>query len=169
MVRWLEAAAGWARTQQRQETGTGRKIAHPEHEIQRGLIRLVWLNRKRHPLIHELLYAIPNGAHLPRKRSRRGVLYVPQMTVLKAEGLKLAMPDLHYPVARGGFIGLYLETKAPGAYPSAEQRAKHRALEQAGHCVVVYRSAADGWNLLRAYDLGEINGPTPEELELLAP
>ena len=48
-----------------------------------------------------LLYHIPNEG----KRSIRAGAR------LKAQGLKRGVPDNHLPVARGGYIGLYIELK----------------------------------------------------------
>lgn len=51
----------------------------------------------------QLLHAIPNG----------GARDIITAGKLKSEGVKPGIPDLHLPVARRGFIGLYIEMKKP--------------------------------------------------------
>ena len=48
-----------------------------------------------------LLYHIPNGGKRDAKTA----------TILKRQGVKAGVPDLHLPVARGGYHGLYIELK----------------------------------------------------------
>ncbi len=89
-----------------------------------------------------LIYAISNSVGASKgTQSKR-----------KAEGVLPAIPDVHWPVARGPFIGLYLEAKVPGKYPTAAQREMHDALRAAGHCVVVFRSAQEGLDMVLRYD-----------------
>lgn len=92
-----------------------------------------------------LIYAIPNsvGASEATQAKR------------KAEGTVPNMPDVHWPVMRGPFIGLYLEAKRVGGYPTIGQRAKHQELRDAGHCVVIFRSAQQGMDMaIRYHNLG---------------
>lgn len=57
------------------------------------------------------MYANVNGAKLPYVKNAKGQRYSPEAMRLLAEGLKSGVPDLTLPVARGGYHGLYLETK----------------------------------------------------------
>lgn len=52
-----------------------------------------------------LLYAVPNGAMLGGKNR------FAQVNNLKAQGLRVGVPDLVLPVARGDWFGAYLEMK----------------------------------------------------------
>jgi hypothetical protein len=56
---------------------------------------------------------------------------------LKAEGVKPGVPDVYWPVARGGFIGLAIEFKHANASPSKEQRERITLLQKEGWCVCI--------------------------------
>ena len=77
-----------------------------EHEIQVACIN--WF-RFQYPKY--LIYAIPNGGQ------RNKIV----ATKLKAEGVLAGVPDLHIPVAKQGFHGLYIEMKAGRNKPSENQ------------------------------------------------
>lgn len=75
-----------------------------------------------------LLYAIPNGGNRDAREGER----------LKLEGVMPGIPDLHLPMARGGFHSLYIEMKkAKGGTTSPEQLAVHALLRAEGHRVEV--------------------------------
>jgi hypothetical protein len=74
-----------------------------------------------------LIYAINPNKGGQHQRAARGIA--------KAMGQLAGMPDLHLPVARGRYIGLYLELKAPRGRHSDEQLRMARALLAQGHCV----------------------------------
>ncbi len=80
----------------------------------------------KHPELM-LLFAIPNGGARHKKTAGR----------MKAQGVLKATPDLNLPVARGPFIGLWIELKRPGEKPTEAQREMHRRLRGEGHAVVV--------------------------------
>lgn len=63
----------------------------------------------------------------------------------KAQGQKAGMPDLHLPMARGGYIGLYMELKVDKNRPTKAQRQRLAALGRAGHMTLV----CYGWDSLR--------------------
>ena len=67
-----------------------------EHEIQ---VNCVNYFRLRYP--KGLIYAIPNGG-------QRNVIVAAK---LKSEGVLSGVPDLHIPMAKKGFNGLYIELK----------------------------------------------------------
>lgn len=74
----------------------------------------------------------------------------------KGAGQLKHMPDHHWPVARGPFIGLYLEAKREGGKARPGQRALHERLRAAGHAVVVFDSAQAGLDIVLRYEsLGE--------------
>ena len=60
----------------------------------------------------ELLYHIPNGG----KRDACTAVN------LKRQGVKAGVPDLHLPVARGGYHGLYIELKVGSNKPTQLQK-----------------------------------------------
>ena len=89
-----------------------------------------------------LLHHIPNGG----KRGKA------EAAKLKRMGVKPGVPDLHLPVAHGGFIGLWIEMKrADGGRVSSEQRAWLAALHAAGHCVAVCEGHEQAIAVLRDY------------------
>lgn len=74
-----------------------------EHQEQSALIEWAKLNQQRWPEL-ALLFAIPNG----------GPRHPVVAKKLQAEGVKAGVPDLCLPVARAGFLGLWIELKVPG-------------------------------------------------------
>jgi len=85
-----------------------------------------WANLKRFPGI-ELLHAVPNGG--ARHKAVAGKL--------KAEGVKPGVPDVLWPVARGGFIGLAIEFKHGDGNPTKEQRERINRMQREGWLVLV--------------------------------
>ena len=79
-----------------------------EHEHQKALVRWFDMHFKDH---RGRLLAIPNGGHR----------HIRVAAKLKSEGVRAGVPDLHLPVARGEFNGLWIELKAPGGKPSKSQ------------------------------------------------
>lgn len=75
----------------------------------------------------ELMHAVPNGGQ--RSKAVAGKL--------KAEGVKTGVPDVLWPVARGGFIGLAIEFKHGDGNPTKEQRERITRLQKEGWCVAV--------------------------------
>jgi hypothetical protein len=67
-----------------------------EHSIQAGCVK--WF-RYQYP--RNLIYAIPNG----------GLRNKVVAAKLKAEGVLSGVPDLHIPVAKKGYHGLFIEMK----------------------------------------------------------
>lgn len=84
------------------------------------------MHQHRHPEL-ELMYAIPNGGL--RSKATAGKL--------RAEGVKAGMPDVCLPVARGRFIGLYIEMKYGKNKPTTQQLERMELLRWHGHLVVV--------------------------------
>lgn len=87
-----------------------------EHEHQVAVIRWAELTKAKHPELR-LLHSVPNGGYRRGREAKR----------LKAEGVRPGVPDLCFPVARGGFHGLYIEMKKPKC---AKSRAGTLSLEQ---------------------------------------
>lgn len=130
----------------------------PEHTVQALFIQWTELMAKRWPEL-ELIYAIPNeGARSRRARNK-----------MLGEGLRRGVPDLCLPVPRGGFHGLYLETKVDtqrptGAggtrryrsQPTEAQRWWIARLREQGYHVCIYRSAEEGQVIVTEYLSGRI-------------
>lgn len=65
-----------------------------------------------------------------------------QVAVDKAMGVKKGVPDLHLPVARGQYHGLYIEMKSMTGYAGEAQRWWHDRLQEQGYAVEICK----GWN-----------------------
>lgn len=97
-----------------------------EHDIQSAFFAWADLQRTRIPNI-EMMFAVPNGGMRHKATAGR----------LKAEGVKSGVPDVLWPVARGGFSGLAIEFKSADGTPTAEQRRMIDALQKQGWCAVI--------------------------------
>ena len=97
-----------------------------EHEIQ---VNCVNYFRLRYP--KGLIYAIPNGG-------QRNVIVAAK---LKAEGVLSGVPDLHIPMAKNGFHGLYIELKnGKVGKVSENQKTIMQKLQSEGYRCEVCRS-----------------------------
>ena len=97
-----------------------------EHEEQSIFIAWAGLQENVYPGL-ELIHAIPNE----RIGARQGAKF-------KREGVKAGVPDLCLPVPRGGYHGLYLETKRKGGdKPRPNQRWWIKNLIAQGYAVNV--------------------------------
>ncbi len=111
-----------------------------EHQLQCNVIKWARLQTCVFPEL-ALLYAIPNG----EKRH-------PSVAVrLKKEGVKAGVPDLHLPVSRGGYLGLWIEMKTATGTVRKNQKEIHAQLRAYGHRVVVCRSDEAAIDELRNY------------------
>jgi hypothetical protein len=111
-----------------------------EHGVQSAVVQWATLSQGLYPDL-KLLYAIPNGGH------RHPAVAVK----MKAEGVKPGIPDLHLPVARGGYLSLYVEMKTKDGSVSKDQRDVHAGLRAAGHLVQVCKSIEAGVQALKDY------------------
>ncbi len=84
----------------------------------------------------KLMYHIPNEGKRSRLAGAR----------LKEAGLKSGVPDVHLPVAHGGYIGLYIELKCGRNKPTENQKLWLRALRKAHH----FTAVCYGWEQARA-------------------
>lgn len=75
----------------------------------------------------ELMHHIPNGGKRDKAEASR----------LKKQGVKSGVPDLHLPVPRGEYCGLYIEMKWNGNKPTPKQKMWIKKLREQRHCVVV--------------------------------
>ena len=89
-----------------------------------------------------LLHAIPNGG------SRNPI----EAVHLKQQGVKAGIPDIHLPVARGGWHGLYIEMKRrKGGRVSVEQKKMLLALREQGYEAVVCYGCEDAIKVIKEY------------------
>ena len=109
-----------------------------EHEIQATFISLLGYTKIQDV---DLVFAIPNG----------GQRHPAVAAKLKAEGVKAGMPDVAWPVARGGFIGLAIEFKAATGKPTQNQIDKIDALQRAGWFVTLCWSADAAVRTVKGY------------------
>ena len=71
-----------------------------EHDLQKAFFQWAALQYRKYPDLSKM-FAIPNG----------GARHIAVAAKLKAEGVKAGIPDVCLPVARGGFISLWIEFK----------------------------------------------------------
>lgn len=117
-----------------------RRRGQEEHEAQTALFAWAQLASLRLPELR-LLYAVPNGGH--RHPAVAGKL--------KAEGVKPGVLDIHLPVPRGPYHGLWIEMKSSRGQLSKHQKAWAEALADEGHAVHVCRSYEEARDALEAY------------------
>ena len=111
-----------------------------EHEHQKALFSWAALAEQTYPEL-ACMYAIPNAGKRP---GRQGQWMV-------AEGLKSGVPDIHLPVARRGYHGLFIEMKTERGYLRREQREWLWRLHQQGHLAVMCRGWDSARELLEMY------------------
>ena len=97
-----------------------------EAGTQEALFQWTQYQLGRYPEL-KLLYHIPNGG----KRDARTA------SALKRQGVKAGVPDLHLPVARGGYHGLYIELKVGSNKATALQKDWIKELTKQGYLAVV--------------------------------
>lgn len=114
-----------------------RLSANTEEVHQTALFTFVERVRARWPEL-KWLHHIPNGGLRSKATAGR----------LKAQGVKSGVPDLAFPVARGGYFGLYIEMKRPAGPGNSragtttkDQREWIEGLREQGYLVHV----AFGW------------------------
>lgn len=111
-----------------------KKPGDEEHRNQVWLIQWVKASLRKYPDL-ECLYAIPNGGQRHRAIAAK----------LKAEGVKSGVSDLNLPVARGGFIGLWIELKIGKNKATDSQKEWQELMREQGHdCAVCW-----GWEEAR--------------------
>jgi len=111
-----------------------------EHESQAAVVAWAKENESKWPEL-KLLYAIPNGYNKSMASAIKA----------KKEGLRAGIPDLCLPVARGPFIGLYIEMKKKKGVISPAQQGLIELLKQNKHQVYVARSAIDAIAVIKTY------------------
>lgn len=103
-------------------------VGMSEHQIQSAYFKWadLQISTNRFPGL-DLIHSVPNG----------GTRNKLEAVNLKRTGTRPGVPDVQLPVARGGFIGLAIEFKAPDGNPSKEQRERMNRMQQEGWCVTL--------------------------------
>lgn len=113
-----------------------------EHSIQKAFFD--WA--KLHPEARRA-YAIPNAA----KRSVR------LAAMMKAEGMRKGVLDVHLPIPRGGCAGLWIEFKAEKSDLTPEQRDEAEQLAKDGYAVYACWGAIVAIELTCQYLAGKLS------------
>ena len=94
----------------------------------------------------KLLNESANGVHLTKAQAGKA----------KAAGMVAGWPDINLPVARGGFIGLYIELKIGNRKPEPHQVEILKALAAEGHYCAAVRGADAAIRNIEEYLEGQI-------------
>ena len=116
-------------------------MRHIESNLQSACLK--WA-RMQFPVCRELLFAVPNGAHLSMVQAK----------ILKGEGMTSGVADmlLWYPSSDGMYCGLAIEFKTEKGRQSERQRKWQEALEATGcYRYEVVRSFEEFRNLINEY------------------
>ena len=114
-------------------------MKQPEHILQVNCVNYFRLRYYK-----GLIYAIPNGG-------QRNVIVAAK---LKAEGVLSGVPDLHIPIAKNGFHGLYIELKnGKAGKVSDNQKMIMDKLQSEGYRCEVCRSFDEFKNVVDNYML----------------
>jgi hypothetical protein len=116
------------------------RLVPTEHEEQCVVIEWRNLHISKWPEL-ALLHAIPNGGHRHKAVAVK----------LKAEGVESGVPDLHLPIARRGFISLWIEMKAEDGTVRREQKWWLQQLGEQGNCAVVKHGADEAIAMIKWY------------------
>lgn len=97
-------------------------VCSSEHDHQIALFDWAERNERKYPELR-WMYAIPNGGHRSKKTA----------VELKREGVKSGVSDVHLPVSRGQYHGLYIEMKYGKNKMSENQKDFKTFAEEEGH------------------------------------
>jgi hypothetical protein len=124
-----------------------------EYDSQVAVFQWAYLYEKQYPDLW-LLNGSIMGAQIPPRILNK----------LKKAGMKKGKPDINLPVARGGYLGLWIELKRKGGpNPSQDQIGWLIRLAQAGHYTVCCKGSDAAISVLKAYISGEIIKPVKND------
>lgn len=123
---------------------------HTEHQHQAAFFDWLRWNEKAHPVLTRF-FAIPNGGHRTKTTAAK----------LKAEGVRPGVLDTCLPVARHGYIGLWLEFKSATGSLSPAQREWKSFLESEGHKVIIVRTWTEAARATVEYLSLSVHTPIP--------
>lgn len=109
-----------------------------EHATQSSFVTWCKWNEGKYPAL-KLAFSIPNGAHLAGDARLRAI----KMRNLKAEGLRVGVPDWCLPVPRHSFSGLFIEFKHDKNKANSEQLEYIALLRSEGHRAVICYSVEE--------------------------
>jgi hypothetical protein len=124
-------------------------VIHREEKEQAVVVKWAALQGRTVPGLHRG-FAIPNGAFLAGSPQKRAA----QWARLVAAGARKGVPDLFWPVPRGGYHGIFIEMKASRPHAAAvtqEQRDEIEAARADGYRAEVCRGADEAIAVLREY------------------
>lgn len=129
------------------------KIPEPsEHEMQCALFEILKVYEDRIPE-WKAIYAIPNGAKLPYKKSAKGRRYSNEAIWMLKEGMKPGTPDICCPFRAGVHSALYIEMKKPGNKLSPLQIERGNLLTFLGNEHTLAYSVESAFEDIRLYTL----------------
>lgn len=112
-----------------------------ETDIQQKLFEQLELIPYKGRVLKDFFYAIPNGGFRSKKTGG----------ILKAEGVKKGIPDIHCFIAIAPYHSLYIEMKTETGDLSGEQEQVIQLLREQGHKVVVCRNLNSALNEIFKY------------------
>lgn len=112
-----------------------------ETDIQQNLMKTLSKIPYKGLTVRNFIYAVPNGGF----RSKRTA------SVLKAEGVKSGIPDLHCFVAVHPYHSLYIEMKTETGDLTESQKSVIPMLRREGHKVLICRSEEQALNEILKY------------------
>lgn len=131
-----------------------------EHNEQCAVIEWCKLQENVWPELR-WVFAIPNGAKLPYKKTQRGKRYSREAIWLIKEGLKAGVSDLFAPFARNRYHGLFIEMKWGSNKPTESQDQFLKDMAQAGYYSCVCWGADAAIKMLELY----LQGRTDKMME----
>lgn len=117
-----------------------RNVKKSETTEQILVIQWCKCNECQYPAL-KWIYHNPNGG----KREHN------EAAVLKQMGVKAGVPDLNLPIARGRYIGLWIEMKFGDNRTTKEQDKWIEAMKEQGHYVKVCYSAQEACQVIEKY------------------
>lgn len=101
----------YIKAKEAKETKPRTRHNNPEHDLQVACVE--WF-RYMYPFPHGMIYAVTNGGYRGDNRVMVGARFNLEQAIrqrLKEEGQLNGIPDLHIPIARGGYGSMYIEMK----------------------------------------------------------
>lgn len=97
-----------------------------EHQIQAAYFDWVRVKEKQDPT-YSCIFAIPNG----------GARHIATAVKMKKEGVRSGVWDIHIPISKDGWAGMWIEMKVKPGKLTPEQKAFGARMQDAGHKLAV--------------------------------
>lgn len=111
-----------------------------ESTEQENVISWCFHHERIYPELH-WIHHCPNGGSRQKAEAIR----------LKAQGVKPGVPDLHLPIRKGKYIGLYIEMKYDNGTLQKTQKEWILAMKAAGHFACVCYGYENAVNVIEEY------------------